>query len=207
MWWTHSTTSAWATGESAQQRAHDHATGLPLAFVLTPGQAGDSPQFHTVLGKIRLPGPVGRPRTRPEAIAADRAYSSQGQPGLLTPAPHHGGDPGEDRPAGEPEEEGSVGGRPVTYDKECYKQHNTVERCFQKIKAWHGLATRYDRAPDSYAAGLHLRRSGGGPVCGLRDVPQCRPQVGRSFERLLRRQGSRVSTGVTGETELFQHGC
>ncbi|MGW9046773.1 transposase [Streptomyces lydicus] len=150
MWWTHSTTSAWATGESAQQRAHDHATGLPLAFVLTPGQAGDSPQFHTVLGKIRIPGPVGRPRTRPEAIAADRAYSSKGQPGLLTPAPHHGGDPGEDRPAGEPEEEGSVGGRPVTYDKECYKQHNTVERCFQKIKAWHGLATRYDRAPDSY---------------------------------------------------------
>ncbi|MFD6573683.1 IS5/IS1182 family transposase, partial [Streptomyces diastaticus] len=54
---------------------------------------------------------------------------------------------------------GSAGGRPVTYDAERYKQRNTVERCFQKIKTWRGLATRYDKAPVSYEAGLHLRGS------------------------------------------------
>lgn len=52
-------------------------TALPLAFVLTPGQAADCPQFQTVLNKIRIPGPVGRPRTRPAAVAADKAYSSK----------------------------------------------------------------------------------------------------------------------------------
>ncbi|GAB2775571.1 hypothetical protein [Streptomyces daliensis] len=32
-------------------------------------------------------------------------------------------------------------------------------RCFQKIKTWRGLATRYDKTPESYEAGLHLRGS------------------------------------------------
>jgi len=49
----------------------------PLAFVLTPGQAADSPRFIAVLEKVRVRGPVGRPRTRPDAVAADKAYSSR----------------------------------------------------------------------------------------------------------------------------------
>ncbi|MET8335990.1 hypothetical protein ABZV14_44845 [Streptosporangium canum] len=54
---------------------------------------------------------------------------------------------------------GSAGGRPVLFDPERYRQRNTVERCFQKIKTWRGLATRYDKAPESYEAGLYLRGS------------------------------------------------
>ncbi|MBR7828881.1 transposase, partial [Actinospica sp. MGRD01-02] len=54
---------------------------------------------------------------------------------------------------------GSKGGRPISYDTRRYKQRNTVERCFQKIKTWRGLATRYDKSPESYEAGLHLRGS------------------------------------------------
>ncbi len=50
----------------------------PLAFALTAGQAADSPQFIPVLAKVRVRGPVGRPRTRPGAVAADKAYSSRG---------------------------------------------------------------------------------------------------------------------------------
>ncbi|CCH32328.1 hypothetical protein BN6_50610 [Saccharothrix espanaensis DSM 44229] len=38
-----------------------------------------------------------------------------------------------------------------------YKRRNTVERSFQKSKTWCGLATRYDKTPESYEAGLHLR--------------------------------------------------
>ncbi|MFD8546041.1 IS5 family transposase [Streptomyces sp. NPDC059649] len=146
-------------GLSSKVHAAVDATGLPLSFVLTPGQAGDSPQFQTVLGKIRIPGPVGRPRTRPEPIAADRAYSSKGNRAYLrrrciTAVILEKIDQQPSR-----KKKGSVGGRPVTYDKERYKQRNTVELCFQKIKTWRGLATRYDKAPDSYAAGLHLRGS------------------------------------------------
>jgi transposase len=50
-----------------------------LATALTAGQAADSPQFTTVLGRIRVPrrsGP-GRPRTRPTRVLADKAYSSR----------------------------------------------------------------------------------------------------------------------------------
>lgn len=54
---------------------------------------------------------------------------------------------------------GSRGGRPISHDKELYRQRNTVERCIRKIKAWRGLATRFDKTPESYEAGLHLRGS------------------------------------------------
>jgi DDE family transposase len=49
----------------------------PLSFVVTPGQAADSPQFSAVLAGVRVRGPVGRPRTRPGAVAGDKAYSSR----------------------------------------------------------------------------------------------------------------------------------
>lgn len=34
-----------------------------------------------------------------------------------------------------------------------------MERCINRIRAWRGLATRYDKRPDSYMAGLQLRSS------------------------------------------------
>ena len=34
-----------------------------------------------------------------------------------------------------------------------------MERCINKIRAWRGLATRYDKTPASYMAGLQLRGS------------------------------------------------
>lgn len=47
----------------------------PLALRVTAGQAGDAPAFEA---SIRVPrsGP-GRPRTRPEVVLGDRAYSSR----------------------------------------------------------------------------------------------------------------------------------
>ncbi len=64
------------------------------------------------------------------------------------------------------EKRGSKGGRPVSYDAELYKERNTVERGINKIKEWRGLATRYDKTPASYLAGLHLR----GAVIWLRSL-------------------------------------
>lgn len=112
-----------------------------------------------MLDQIRIPGPVGRPRTRPQAVAADRAYSSKGNRAYLRRRGVTAVIPEKIDQQANRKKKGSAGGRPVTYDKERYKQRNTVERCFQKIKTWRGLATRYDKAPDSYAAGLHLRGS------------------------------------------------
>ncbi|MFD7407360.1 hypothetical protein ACFV7R_32905 [Streptomyces sp. NPDC059866] len=44
----------------------------PLSIILTPGQAADSPRFIPVLKKIKVRGRVGRPRTRPDAVAGDK---------------------------------------------------------------------------------------------------------------------------------------
>ncbi len=52
---------------------------------------------------------------------------------------------------------GVRGDRPVSHDTGLCKERNTVERLINKLKAWRGVATRYDRTPESHLAGLHLR--------------------------------------------------
>ncbi len=42
-----------------------------------------------------------------------------------------------------------------------------MERTINKFKEWRGLATRYDKTPESYLAELHLR----GAVLWLRSLP------------------------------------
>ena len=50
----------------------------PLSIVLTAGHRGDSPQFIPVLSGIRVPRlGDGRPRTRPDRVLADKAYTSK----------------------------------------------------------------------------------------------------------------------------------
>jgi len=131
----------------------------PLAFVLTPGQGADSPQFAAVLGKIKVRGPLGRPRTRPDAVAADKAYSSRKNRAHLRERKIKGVIPQKADQAANRKKKGSRGGRSVTHDTELYKDRNTVERCINRIKDWRGLATRYDKTPESYEAALHLRGS------------------------------------------------
>ncbi|MET8134304.1 transposase [Streptomyces sp. NPDC005251] len=44
----------------------------PLAFVLTPGQAGDAPAFAQVMTRLRVPRRTGRPRVTPDVVLADK---------------------------------------------------------------------------------------------------------------------------------------
>lgn len=127
--------------------------------MLTAGQAADSPQFIPVLRKVRVCGPVGRPRTRPDAVAGDRAYSSRGNRAHLRRRGIKAVIPEKRDQAANRKKKGSRGGRPVSHDPDLYKERNTVERLINKLKAWRGIATRYDKTPDSYLAGLHLRAS------------------------------------------------
>ncbi|RGC65245.1 Transposase DDE domain protein [Micromonospora sp. MW-13] len=79
----------------------------PLAMLVTGGQRGDSPQFTRVLARIRVPRPDGgRPRTRPDRVLADKAYSSRGNRRRAAPARHPGHDPDQDRPGRQPTQEG-----------------------------------------------------------------------------------------------------
>jgi transposase len=131
----------------------------PLAFVLTPGQAADGPRFVAVLEKVKVRGPVGRPRTRPDAVAADKAYSSRANRTYLRRRGIKAVIPEKADQAANRKKRGRGGGRPVGHDAEQYKERNPVERCLNKIRAWRGLVTRYDKTPASYMAGLQLRGS------------------------------------------------
>ena len=139
----------------------------PLSLVLTPGQAADTTRFIPVIDKIKVRGPGGRPRTRPDAIAADKAYSSAANRAYLRNRGIKAVIPQKTDQAANRKKKGHRGGRPISHDTDLYKQRNTVERCINKFKDWRGLATRYDKTPDSYLAGLHLR----GSILWLRSLP------------------------------------
>ncbi len=130
-----------------------------MALILTAGQAADSPQFIPVLAKVRVRGPVGRPRTRPDAVTGDKAYSSRGNRAHLRTRRIKAVIPEKKDQAANRKKKGRHGGRPVAHDAELYKERNTVERLINKFKAWRGIATRYDKTPESYLAGLRLRAS------------------------------------------------
>lgn len=51
----------------------------PLAFLITPGQWGNAPQLIPVMERVRVARPGGgHPRTRPDHLGGDKAYSSAG---------------------------------------------------------------------------------------------------------------------------------
>jgi transposase len=110
-----------------------------------------------VLSRIKIRLPVGRPRTRPAAVAADKAYSSRGNRAYLRRRRIKAVIPEKTDQAANRRKRGSRGGRPISHDPDLYKQRNTAERCINRIKEWRGLAFRFDKTPDSYLAGLHLR--------------------------------------------------
>ncbi|WP_460038297.1 IS5 family transposase [Streptomyces cavourensis] len=128
----------------------------PLAFVLTAGQAGDAPAFTDVMARLRVPRRRGRPRTRPDVVLADKAYSSHEirehlrRRGIRAVIPERA-----DQQANR-KRRGQAGGRPPAFDREAYKQRNTVERCINRLKQWRGIATRYEKTATIYLAALHI---------------------------------------------------
>lgn len=132
-------------------------TGRPLAFVLTGGNINDCTQFTAVMDAIRVPriGP-GRPRIRPDHVIGDKGYSSKAirswlrRRGITHTIPERS-DQVRNRTR-----RGSRGGRPPAFNKQVYKHRNVVERCFNRLKQWRGIATRYDKTAQSYQAAVTL---------------------------------------------------
>ncbi|GHE13415.1 IS5 family transposase [Streptomyces alanosinicus] len=112
-----------------------------------------------MLEKVRVRGPAGRPRTHPHAVAGDKAYSSRGNRGYLRRCRIKAVIPEKKDQSANRKKKGSKGGRPVSHDTELYKERNSVERLINRLKAWRGIATRFDKTPASYLASLHLRAS------------------------------------------------
>ncbi|MFF4030939.1 transposase [Streptomyces sviceus] len=51
---------------------------------------------------------------------------------------------------------GSRGGRPPSFDQQIYRQRNIVERCFNRLKGFRAIATRYEKIVTSYEAAVTL---------------------------------------------------
>ena len=105
-----------------------------MRFILTPGQRSDATQALALI--------AGLPATH---VIADRAYDSHA---ILNAVEASGAKPIIPQRTCMP--------RARAFDPHLYKLRNRIERTIGKLKQYRRIATRYDRLPINYLAGLYL---------------------------------------------------
>jgi transposase len=129
----------------------------PLSMVITAGHRGDSPQFVPVLERIRVRrSGRGRPRTRPDRVLADKAYSSQANRAYLRRRGIRATIPIKRDQKANRLKRGSRGGRPPRFDPEIYRQRHAVEGSINLHKHSRGVATRYDKLALRFEAATQI---------------------------------------------------
>jgi transposase len=111
------------------------AEGLPIALKLTEGQAHDGRSARDMLDAL----------VEGQTLLADRAYDSdelrrsldeRGAWANIKPMPNRKKVP--------------------AFSPFLYRYRNLVERFFNKIKHYRAVATRYDKRPENFLAGVKL---------------------------------------------------
>jgi transposase len=113
------------------------ALGRPLRFGLTGGQVHES-----LTAEAMLEGMEG------EAVIADKAYDSNAIRDTVKAAGMKAVIPSN-----------ASRSKVIRHDKALYRERNHIERCFNKLKHFRRLATRYDRRAVHFLAFLCLAGS------------------------------------------------
>jgi transposase len=106
--------------------------GLPVQIELSPGQMNDQPMAEILLANL----PAGA------AVIADKGYDADWIRELSDCTPHI--PPRSNRYDG------------ITYSRRLYKRRNLIERCFNRLKQFRHIATRYDRNALNYLAMIKI---------------------------------------------------
>ena len=110
------------------------AQGHPVRFLLTGGETHDATQALALLEGFS-----------PSHVIADKGYDSQHIVAYV-----------ERRNAVAVIPSRSNTKVPRPYCKVLYKSRNIIERCFNRLKHFRRIATRYDRKASHFLAFLHL---------------------------------------------------
>jgi transposase len=122
-------------GLTTKIHAFVDAEGLPIALKLTEGQAHDGKSASDMLNAL----------VEGQILLADRAYDSdtlrqslaeRGAWANIKPMPTRKNVP--------------------SFSSHLYRYRNLVERFFNKIKHYRAVATRYDKRPENFLAGVKL---------------------------------------------------
>ena len=113
--------------------------GIPIGVIATAGQRNEAPEFENVMNACLIN--TFRKNKRPEALAADKAYSSKAirkyisKLGIEDVIPTRSNETRND-----------------AFDKNKYRSRNIVERAIGWIKEFRRVATRYEKIVDNYMA-------------------------------------------------------
>lgn len=108
--------------------------GRPLRLLLTPGQAADITSAPALLDGMKATG-----------VIADKGYDGNALRESLRM---------KGMEAVIPAKRNRL--VPIPHNKEAYRTRNRIERCFNKLKHFRRIATRFDRLDCHYLGFLHL---------------------------------------------------
>jgi transposase len=142
-------------GVTTKSHALVDGQGRAMVVLVGAGQAGDSPMLPVLLDELRVDriGP-GRPRTTPDPLRGDKAYSCRAHRAMLRSRGIKAVIPERADQVANRARKGRTGGRPVGFDPADYKNRNVIERFFNRIKHWRAIATRYDKHAVVYRGGI-----------------------------------------------------
>lgn len=133
-------------GFSTKIHLRCEGNGFPITFLLTVGERHEAVMFERLMeqGAVKRAG-AGRPRLRPQRVSGDKGYSSGKirrylrRRGIRITIPRKANE----RHRG-------------PFDQALYRQRNRVERCFNRLKQYRRIATRYEKQAKNYLAMLTI---------------------------------------------------